>query len=82
MIVTRSGIAILCQRPSLNAARAAETARSTSASVPSGTRPTTSRVAGLRTSSQRPPDEGTEAPSMNIRKSVRTSTAMTGASCA
>ncbi len=61
MIVTRSDNAIRCQRPSRNAARAAATARSTSAAVPSGTRPTSSRVAGLRTSSHAPLDEGTDS---------------------
>ena len=66
MIATRSGIAIRCQRPSLKAARAAATARSTSASVPSGTRPTSSPVAGLRTSIQRPLVDPTATPSMNI----------------
>ena len=45
------------------AARAAATARSTSAGVPSGMRPATSSVAGLTTSSTWSEDGATQAPS-------------------
>ena len=66
-IATRSGIHLPCQRPSLKAARAAATARSTSASLPAGTRPTSSPLAGLRTSIHSPLEDSIHSPPMNIR---------------
>src|SRR5450432_579615 len=80
MIATRAGISMFRQRPSRNDARAAATARSTSAAVPAGTRPTSSPLAGLWTSSQAPSDASTERPSTNIGKSGATATAMNVAS--
>ena len=72
MIATRSGIAIRCQRPSRNAARATATARSTSASVP--VRDATDELAGGRAADLDPAAAGRTrrpTPSMNIGRSWR-----------
>ena len=65
-IATRCGIHMSFQRPSANDARAAATARSTSAAVPAGTRPTTAPVAGLRTSIHSPLTDSVARPSIHI----------------
>src|SRR3954469_1369407 len=69
-IETRSARSIRCHRPSANAARAAATARSTSAGVPAGTRPTSSPVAGLLTSIHSSDEDSAGRPSMNIGRST------------